>query len=151
MAQGDIRFSLLNGEGAISIVSGDLDADTGLETCILISLFTDARAQDDDVLPDNSLSKRGWWGDSFLEASLGSRLWLLSRATIVPSLLDDAAKHAKECLQWLIEDGVVDKIDVSVTRTDMYTLHIQINVTRPKGDSNIVFKYFYNWQNQLLR
>lgn len=151
MAQGDIRLSLINNEGSLSILSGDVDSDLGLETAILISLFTDARAAEDDTLPDNSLSKRGWWGDSFLEASLGSKLWLISRASITSSLLEDAKKYAKNCLNWLIEDGVAQAVEVSVERTDMSTIHITVSVTRPKGDSATSFKYFYNWQNQLLR
>lgn len=151
MAQGDIRFSLVNGEGSLSVVSGDLDQDAGLETCILVSLFTDMRASDDDKLPDNSNSKRGWWGDAFYDSSVGSKLWLLSRASIAGTLLDDAKKFAQDALKWLVEDGVAERIDVSVARTDVYTIEISVSVTRPKGDSAVSFRYFYNWQNQLLR
>ena len=61
-------------EGVISYDSdiGDLKPDNGLYTAVLISLFTDARARDDDALPDviseeDFPNRRGWWGDSTSE------------------------------------------------------------------------------------
>ena len=43
----------------------DLQGDDGLLTAVIISLFTDARAHDDDPLPDERVGvtsdKRGWW------------------------------------------------------------------------------------------
>lgn len=60
----------------IALKNGALDTDDGLRTAILISLFTDARALDDDVLPAPE-DRRGWWGDAIPEIEgdiIGSRL-----------------------------------------------------------------------------
>lgn len=151
MAQGDIRFSLINGEGAVSVNVGDLSSDVGLETCIALSLFTNARAEEDDVLPDNTLNKQGWWGNSVAEIVKGSRLWLISRSKNTDDVREKAKDYALEALKWMVDDGVIKNLTVIVTRTAMDTIEIKIQATKPKGGSDVVFKYFYNWQNQLLR
>jgi len=48
-------------EGNLEYVNGDLALEQGLYSAVLISLFTDARAADDDILP-NMLddNRRGW-------------------------------------------------------------------------------------------
>ena len=49
----------------------DLQGDDGLFTAVIISLFTDRRANADDPLPDERIcalpDPRGWWGDYILE------------------------------------------------------------------------------------
>lgn len=76
----------------------DLQGDDGLMTAVIISLFTDARAHDDDPLPDErvgvSSDRRGWWGDCLPDAqgeqtleSIGSRLWLLWREKDLDSVV----------------------------------------------------------------
>ena len=47
----------------ININNGDLSADNGLATAVMISLFTDARAPDLTLLPAGENDVRGWWGD----------------------------------------------------------------------------------------
>jgi phage gp46-like protein len=42
-----------------------LTLDEGLVTLVLVCLFTDTRADADDVIPDNSGDPRGWPGDTF--------------------------------------------------------------------------------------
>ncbi len=148
---GDIRFNLTEGEGGMGLVQNDLDRDPGLETAILISLFSDRRADLEDALPDSSKDLRGWWGDATEEDKIGSRLWLLSRSKIEDATSTDAAIYAKEALQWMVEDGVADSVGVVVTRTGTYTLSIDIVITRPKGARDITFKYFFNWESQAMR
>ena len=46
----------------IGLARGDLATDDGLRTAVLISLFTDAPARDDDPLPAPGY-RGGWWGD----------------------------------------------------------------------------------------
>ena len=72
-----------------AVAAGDLAADNGLKTAVLISLFTDRLAAADDEIPDGTEDRRGWWGDMPADGSapsgappdpIGSRLWLLARA-----------------------------------------------------------------------
>lgn len=114
----------------------DLRADDGLHTAVVISLFTDRRAHDDDVLPDGGDNRRGWFGDAWPDVDgdqIGSRLWLLSREKQTQEVLNRAREYADEALQWLIEDGVAKtvKVETSIVRTGI--LGIFVEITRPDG------------------
>jgi phage gp46-like protein len=88
---------------------GDLATDNGLLSAVLVSLFTDRRANADDVIPDGTGDRRGYWGDTYPEIDgdlIGSRLWLLSREKQLPDVLQRAQTYAEEALAWLVEDNI---------------------------------------------
>ncbi|WP_249516619.1 phage GP46 family protein, partial [Escherichia coli] len=60
-----IRWNNMLSRGDITVTHNGLSRDEGLVTQVLICLFTDARADDDDVIPDGSGDPRGWPGDTF--------------------------------------------------------------------------------------
>ena len=158
---GDIRIvwdaDLMEGDFSFDTSIQDLESDAGLETAVIISLFTDRRAKEDDILPDsNNPDRRGWWGDLVSDIEndqIGSRLWLLNRQKTLESVLIKTKEYAKEALAWLIEDKVVVKIDVTVERLgpvghDMLALLVQIH----KPDRTISpFEYEAQWIAQGLR
>lgn len=130
-----------------------LDIDEGLQTALLLSLFTDRRAEDDDVLPDNSGSRRGWWGDSFADVPgdrFGSRLWLLYREKQLPAVLQRARQYAREALRWLLEDGVASQVEVDAEFPRAGVLAIAVTVYRPAGDARrFRFESFWSQSNAL--
>jgi phage gp46-like protein len=97
-----------------AIANGDLASDGGLDTAVAISLLTDRLANDDDVLPDNSGDRRGWWGDAYLPPladgtpdHMGSRFWVhLTRALATPETALFAQGDAQEALAWIEQDGI---------------------------------------------
>ena len=89
-----------------------LAEDIGLETAVLVALFSDRRAKDDDVLPSGD-DRRGWWADTYLEVEndlWGSRMWLLDREKQMTSVLRRAEEYAYEGLQWMVDDRVVQSV-----------------------------------------
>ncbi len=83
----------------------------------VISLLTWRRAEADDVLDDDE--RHGWWGDSFPTVAadrIGSRLWQLRRRTLTAETVRDAEAFARESLAWMLEDGRVSSVGVTVTR-----------------------------------
>jgi phage gp46-like protein len=111
-----------------------LTPDDGLETAVIISLFTDRRANVDDSIPDGSNDFRGWWADAFNDVEhdkIGSRLWLLSREKQLPSVLVRAREYALEALQWLVDDGVAQSITVEATNPRTGLLALAVLVFRP--------------------
>jgi phage gp46-like protein len=51
------------GAADLALIDNDLASDRGLETAVLLSLFTDRRAQPDDVPPSGDpADRRGWCG-----------------------------------------------------------------------------------------
>jgi phage gp46-like protein len=132
------------------IAANDLQTDAGLETAVLVSLFTDRRAAGDDAIPDGTDDLRGWWGDSVPAVSndlIGSRLWLLSREKQQQSVLDRAKEYARESLQWMIDDRVADRIEVTAEIVRTGVLGLQVVVHRPMKDA-AEFRYDINWQAQ---
>ena len=107
-----IQFNDLTQEFDFVYNNGDLLREEGLETAVLISLFTDRRANEDDELI-NAGEYRGWWGDLLSEDDqIGSRLWLIKGQKATQSNVILAKEYIQEALQWMLDDGVVAKIDV---------------------------------------
>ena len=136
----------------------DLEGDPGLFTAVVISLFTDARAHDDDSLPDDRPGQpeaekdpRGWWGDGLTadaDASgpMGSRLWLLWREKDLPAVVARAQQYAEESLAWLSPLGYVVSVSASAIRVE--SRHIGISVSVAQAGQDVagrawVFEYDY--------
>ncbi len=98
-----------------SLSNPGLGKDDGLQTAIIISLFTYRLAEPDDIIPDGTTNRRGWWGDAYADVEgdlIGSRLWLLSREKDTLKVVQRAREYAQESLQWMIEDQVAEKVVV---------------------------------------
>lgn len=141
-------------EGDFLFTDNDLDEEKGLTTSVIISLFTDARANDDDILPDpQSTDRRGWWGDTYPEIDndkTGSRLWLLEREKTTEETLTRAKQYADEALAWMLEDSVVSKINVTAERAGTVLqpiLALLVKIFRTNGDP-ILLKFQGLWEAQ---
>lgn len=133
----DIRL-IWNDWGADCVVqSADLLREDDLETAVILSLLLDARARDDDALPDGSGDRRGWWADSAAPAAdgdrTGSRLWLLSREKTLPEVLRRARDYAEEALAWLLEDGAAKNVSVHAAMPRRGLLALTVVITLPDG------------------
>lgn len=98
----------------LGFYNGALDTRFLLETMIIMSLFSDRRAEPSDVLPRGQSDPRGWWGDTSSVVpnwKLGSRLWLLQGARAIPSLPNTARGYILESTDWMLQDGVTSAID----------------------------------------
>lgn len=142
--------------GDISIVEdfygfADLEMDDGLETAVFISLFSDARAGNDDILPNSDGKRGGWFGDALENFTLGSKLWLLSRAKTSPEVTKKARFYCFEALKWLIEDGVAQTINITVTRSGLTGLIYEIEIIKPTEKQNSKFKWSAHWNGQIAR
>lgn len=132
----------------------DLLRDGGLETAVVISLFTDRRATSDQLpagLPAADL--RGYWGDVRTAASgdqTGSHLWLLSREKETAETLSRARKYAREALQWMIDDKVSTRIDVRASYPRRGFILLEIDIYRP-GGKVARYRYHYEWAAQAAK
>lgn len=141
-------------EGDFLFEDNDLSIEDGLETAVIISLFTDARANPEDQLPDpRSDDRRGYWGDTFPEIDgdkTGSRLWLLSREKTIQETLNRAKQYAEESLQWMLDDMVASKLEIETERVGTVLqpiLGILVKIFRT-GDEPIALQFQSNWEAQ---
>jgi phage gp46-like protein len=127
----DVFLDLTDEGPDLRILNGDLAIDEGLSSAILISLFSDRRANPDDLVPPDD-DPRGWPletpGDRW-----GSRLWLLERAKATRENVALARAAALEALDWLIEDGIAESVDARVELSPPDKLFVEVDVTRGKA------------------
>lgn len=136
--------------GDWSLEQGSLLTDDGLETAVLHSLFTWARAREYDPLPDPNGGRKGWWGSLLSEIpsdNYGSLLWLLSREIQIQETLNRAETYAYEALKWLLDyevDGVqiASKIEVKATWLNNIMMGLNVIIHRP---DNRTFNGEYGW------
>lgn len=102
---------------------GGLAAKAGLDTAVVLALFTDAAIDPAHPLaylvPDGD--PRGWWGDGIDvradlgEEPLGSLLWVLARAPLTPDIARWAQQFASDALAPLQAQGAVVQITCGAT------------------------------------
>ena len=110
----------------VPVVYGDvlatyaLELEDTLQTAIILSLFTNRRATDDDVLPLNQTDRQGWVGEEFTSDDFearpdawGSRLWLVYTSKRVDEVLETARFATQEALDWLVRDDIADRVTVA--------------------------------------
>jgi phage gp46-like protein len=137
----------------LRVMGIDIETDGGIETAIIISLFSDRRAEADDALPAGVEDRRGWFGDgvSAIDGDLiGSRLWLLAREKQLSSVTSRARQYAREALQWLMEDGIANAVDVVAEIPRPGVLALSVTVHRPTGEA-VSHRYDYAWAAQAAR
>lgn len=121
---------------------GTLDDSDDLATAAWIALFTDARAQEGDELPDpDATDRRGWWGDLDAERlhggwPIGSRLWLLSRAKITGAgyrkgaTVAQVEAYAYEAMEPFVTIGLATSVAARAERNGRGRIDLTVTLTR---------------------
>ncbi|MEO7691297.1 MAG: phage GP46 family protein [Sphingomonas sp.] len=148
-----LLFNPLTQSADIAAQGGSLATDDGLMTAVIISLFTDARARDDDTLPHAGADRRGWWGDCFNadpNDRIGSRLWLLEREKLIPATALKARDICNEALAWLATEGIASAVEVETAIAPVSAanptggLAIGVSIIRPDGPGRQRFDFVWD-------
>lgn len=156
-------ISVLRGQDAsdLSTPSFELYEEAGDESrllmeVVLISLGTDKRASDDDELPVEG-ERRGWWADTFaqehggasVDDGIGSKLWLLNRAVVNQSSLNQAQEYAEDGLDSMVDDGVAAEVRVTaervIERGRVVDVALMIDIARD-GAPNVTLRFAEFWE-----
>src|SRR5690606_7684743 len=108
--------------------NGHVALDGSRETLVFVSMFTDGRAAEDDGIR----AKRGWWGNVDAERTIGSRIWIDEQSSTGVTALRRIRTSAMSALAWMVEDGLAQSVDVTVTRSGQW-VDLETVVTRPDG------------------
>lgn len=130
----------------VSITNGDLSSCDNLETSVIISLFTWARADAEEV--DTGSPRFGWWGDKIDEDntdSTGSKLFLLKRCKITDETITKAEEYIQSSLKWLVDDGVASNIVVNLERNSADVNRVDGIVTIYRGNEINTLKFNDLW------
>lgn len=138
------------GQFGIGVTADDLLADDGLETAVVISIFSDRRLPDGTAPNDGTNNPRGWWGDIGDPdgVPIGSLLWLLWREKVLPETVARAKEYCQQALRWMIDDGIARAVSVTAERAGLSQISIGIEIARPSGE---VRRFAYLWDGQRAR
>lgn len=134
---------VLDVEGSFDLVieNGDFKTSAGLESPLVVSLFSDRRAYSDEGIGD-SLRRRGWLGSTIVggtDHNFGSGLWLYSQARMSQDTINGVRSEAEAALEWMADEEILDTAVAQVV-PDPATraLNIVIDLTSPTGEVNRV-------------
>lgn len=130
----------------VSILSGDLKTGNDLEAAVIVSLFTWARAEADEV--DEGSPRYGWWGDRIDEDSTdntGSKLYLLKREKITEETIARAKEYIEQALQWMITDSVASAGTVTIERDSNDKNRVNASVVITRGDRTRTMNFNDLW------
>jgi phage gp46-like protein len=140
-------------------ITGQLAEGPSLQAAVFTALLSDAIAAPSDQLPDpNSDDLRGWWGD--LDATeiwggwpLGSKLWLLTRTSIVDqnaragATVTRVQQYIAAALQPFVDNKICSKFTVTARQTNIQTIIAHIKMYRgPKSAIALEFQALWNEQ-----
>lgn len=140
------------GPADIEVLTGasDVTRDSGLETAVLIAVFTNARADDGDEVPPGTDGRGGFFGEEILGEKFGSKLWLLYRSNLTNETLTRAKEYIEDALdRHIINEGIAKTHDVNVTNENN-RMKIGILLTA-LDEQTPLYEYYINWQSQTGR
>lgn len=119
------------------------DATPLLPQLVLASIFSDARADADDV--PGEAARGGWWADAYPGPTVegdrddfGSRLWTLARAGLTQPRVVETADMVREALQWMIADELAADVRVSAQRVGASNIRVHIELVRGDARPDVV-------------
>ena len=121
---------------------GDILSEDSFDTAIIVSLLTDRRANESEVL--EAQNRRGWIGnESTPGIEIGSKLWLFEQSRLNRTAIDGVGVVARDALQWLVDDGhAVSIIAASAVRT---ATGLTLEVTIERHNSEVETRFFDLW------
>lgn len=134
--------------------SNDVVTSQSLLTPVLVSIFTDARAAADDILPDpQDIDRRGSWMDETNidkpNDAIGSRLWLLEREKATDENALRAKMYIEESLKWMLEEGICSllKVETEIQWPSQNTpvLAFSVAIQKPDGTKES-YKFEAEWR-----
>jgi phage gp46-like protein len=137
----DLLLDTSKGYYDISLGSdGDIAGTYGLNTALIVSLLTDARASESEQA--DPLLRRGWWGDLFGDVGdeIGSKLWLSFNQPLSTLSKNYIINYTIASLNWLIADDLADSVTADAEidyENDTVTLTINIY-----KDSSVIQRQF---------
>lgn len=131
----DLLFDFFDDEYQLDLVlnNSEIQTDESLRMPVLVSLFTDARCEKNEI-PKGQTSQKGFWGDAILGEKTGSKLWLLDKSKLNNETLIKYKEYAQDALKWMITDGIAKEIKITSEYNLKNELILLIQIKKPSGE-----------------
>ena len=125
----DLYVDLTDDGADLVLEGGDLKGEKGLRTAVLASVFSDARAPADAVLPELGSSRGGWWAEE-PASSFGSRVWLERRSVASKATEQRMTAALVEAFTWLSDEEIARGVEVRPSRLGDGALGFEVAIAR---------------------
>ena len=128
------------------VINGELALGNDLESAVIVSLFTWARAKPEEV-PEGT-PRYGWFGDKIDSENTdgtGSKLYLLKREKITEDTISRAKEYIQDALAWLIDDGIASEISVELERNKNDGNRVDGIIVIRRGDVSNTMRFDDLW------
>lgn len=119
---------------------GALLTDEGLETIVLVALFTDRRITAAEAEELGVTDRRGYWADAVDGEITGSRLWTLERARVTQETIRRAELYAVEALEPIVAAGLARKAEARAFKINTGAIGLEVALYRPRGELTEQFR-----------
>lgn len=127
------------------IEDGDLKLTAGMDSAIFVSLFTDRRANPDEVA--DPMKRRGWSGTELTpskQGGKGSGIWLYEQRRLSNSVSEGVRMEAFQALQWLITEGLSKSLDIT-TENSPQERSLQLNIQTVAANGGVTNTGYAIW------
>lgn len=122
---------------------GDLETDDFFDTAIIVSLFSDRRADESEVR--ESHRRRGWIGNERTPGfEMGSKLWLFEQSRLTRTVMNQVQDAAGVALAWFVDDELAVAIRAPRASTTAGG-RLALDVELERDLSIIERRYFILW------
>lgn len=97
----------------LSALTAPISSKTGMTHAVLQSIYNHAESTQNDRARIGLNERGGVWYQEWVTLS-GSRDWTLKREKLTAQTVSLARRFYEEALQWLVDDGYANTIEVSV-------------------------------------
>lgn len=137
LRQGDLYIYLTPDGAEIEVNNGEPVMDGGFESAVLLSLFESAEKDHwmNEYMSEDEKIRGNFY--SFIKSSPKNK-----------NTMRKAEELAKLDLQWFIDSGTADEIEVEITSKSHIRIDMEINIL---ADGNTIFNRVYgiNWLYQM--
>jgi len=125
-------------------LDGDFEMDQSYDTAIVVSIFTDARADESEIA--ESSNRRGWAGNEATPGrEMGGKVWLWVTNRNTPAVRRGLASALDDCLAWFVTDGLLDEAP-SAKSFKVNAGALGVNVGIPRPGSTVDNRSFEAWE-----
>jgi len=135
-----LKLFFESGEGDLGIKDRRLIVEEDINTLVLTSEFSDARAQPADPVDELNPEINGYWAESLMAINgrnWGSKYWQYRRNIVNNDTVNGINDAGKEAVQHLKDNGIVETIEVETERQGIDRIAQQITYTEPSQQQSI--------------
>ena len=144
-----LKLFFENNQGDLKIENGQFVIADDLNTLVLTSEFSDARAEPEDPTDPLNKETKGYWGETLMainDRRWGSKYWLYRRVILNTDAVNGINDTGKACVQHLRDNGIVETISITTERQGIDRIGQEIIYQEPGNEepTRVIFRNLWD-------